>query len=83
MAVPTVAYLLIEIASGEEYNIIKNVNEMEEVKEAYIVYGAWDVIIKLETETMGHLNSLVLKIRKMSGVKRSATLIALTSDDMQ
>ncbi|NHI93847.1 MAG: Lrp/AsnC family transcriptional regulator [Candidatus Lokiarchaeota archaeon] len=83
MATPTVAYLLIEIASGEEYNIIKNVKAIEEVKEAFIVYGAWDVIIKIGTETMGHLNSLVLKIRKMPGVKRSATLIALTSDDMQ
>ena len=83
MAAPTVAYLLIEIASGEEYNIIKNVKAIKEVREAFIVYGAWDVIIKIETETMGHLNSLVLKIRKMAGVKRSATLIALTSDDVQ
>ena len=81
MAVPTVAYLLIEIASGEEYNIIKSVKDLEAVKEAFIVYGAWDVIVKIETETMGHLNSLVLKIRKMHGVKRSATLIALTSED--
>lgn len=77
----TIAFILIEIASGEEYKFVKNVRDLTEVSEAYIVYGAWDVIVRIQTDNMGELNSVVLKIRKMDGVKRSATLIALTGDE--
>ena len=77
----TIAFILIEIASGEEYKFVNKVRELTEVSEAYIVYGAWDVIVRIQTETMGELNSVVLQIRRMPGVKRSATLIALTGDD--
>ncbi|MHA1146188.1 MAG: Lrp/AsnC ligand binding domain-containing protein [Candidatus Helarchaeota archaeon] len=77
----TIAFLLIEVGSGEEYNIVKSLRDIPEVKNAYIVYGAWDVIVEIETEGMGELNSLVLKIRRSPGVKRSATLIALTGDE--
>lgn len=76
----TIAFILIEIASGEEYKFIKDVQELNEVTEAYIVYGAWDIIVRVKTESMGELNSVVLQVRKMPGVKRSATLIALTGD---
>ncbi|MHC1591070.1 MAG: Lrp/AsnC ligand binding domain-containing protein [Candidatus Helarchaeales archaeon] len=77
----TVAYLLIEVGSGEEYNLVKKLREIPEVVNSYIVYGAWDVIVEIQTEGMGELNSLVLKIRRFPGVKRSATLIALTGDE--
>jgi len=77
----TVAFILIEIASGGEYKFVNDVRNLKEVSEAYIVYGAWDVIVRIQTETMGELNSVVLKIRRMPGVKRSATLIALTGDE--
>ncbi|NVM05237.1 MAG: Lrp/AsnC ligand binding domain-containing protein [Candidatus Helarchaeota archaeon] len=78
----TIAFILIEIASGEEYKFVNDVRDLKEVSEAYIVYGAWDIIVRVQTEGMGELNSVVLKIRKMAGVKRSATLIALTGDEV-
>jgi len=77
----TIAFVLIEIASGEEYKFVNEVRKLSEVTEAYIVYGAWDIIVRIQTTNMGELNSVVLKIRKMAGVKRSATLIALTGED--
>ncbi|MHA1300341.1 MAG: Lrp/AsnC family transcriptional regulator [Candidatus Helarchaeota archaeon] len=77
----TIAFILIEIASGDEYKFVNTVRDIKEVSEAYIVYGAWDVIVRIQTESMGELNSVVLQIRRMPGVKRSATLIALTGDE--
>ena len=75
--VDTIAFILIETATDEEYKFVKDVRELKEITEACIVYGAWDIIVRVQTESMGELNSLVLKIRKLAGVKRSATLIAL------
>lgn len=76
----TIAYLMVLADTGKEYEIVQKMKENQEVSEAYIVYGAWDVICKIETETMAKLNSIVLDLRRIPYVKRSMTLIALTGD---
>jgi len=77
----TIAYLMMTVETGKEYDVINRLREMKpSVVESYIVYGAWDIIVKLQTSTMSELNSLVLKIRRSEHVKRSMTLIALTGD---
>ena len=77
----TIAYLMMNVETGKEYDVINRIRQMEEnVVESYIVYGAWDIIVKIQTESMAALNSLVLKIRRSENVNRSMTLIALTGD---
>jgi DNA-binding Lrp family transcriptional regulator len=77
----TIAYLMMNVETGKEYDVINRIRQMEEnVVESYIVYGAWDIIVKIQTESMAALNSLVLKIRRSENVSRSMTLIALTGD---
>ncbi len=76
----TVAYLMVLADTGKEYEIVQKMRESQDVVEAYIVYGAWDVICKIETESMAKLNSIVLELRRVPFVKRSMTLIALTGD---
>ena len=66
--------------TGKEYEIVQKMKGHVEVTEAYIVYGAWDVICKIETDSMAKLNSIVLELRRVPFVKRSMTLIALTGD---
>ena len=35
--------------------MLKNIKAIPEVQETHIVYGAYDIIAKLETETRAHL----------------------------
>lgn len=76
----TIAYLMVLADTGKEYEIVQKMKENAEVLEAYIVYGAWDVICKIETSSMAKLNSIVLELRRVPYVKRSMTLIALTGN---
>ncbi|HUX99736.1 MAG TPA: Lrp/AsnC ligand binding domain-containing protein [Candidatus Deferrimicrobium sp.] len=76
----TIAYLMVLADTGKEYEIVQKMRQNPEVSESYIVYGAWDVICKIETESMAKLNSIVLELRRVPFVKRSMTLIALTGD---
>ncbi len=76
----TIAYLMVLADTGKEYEIVQRMRQNPEVSEAYIVYGAWDVICKIETDSMAKLNSIVLELRRVAFVKRSMTLIALTGD---
>ncbi|NVM54011.1 MAG: Lrp/AsnC ligand binding domain-containing protein [Candidatus Helarchaeota archaeon] len=76
----TIAYLMVLADTGKEYEIVQTMKQHSEVLESYIVYGAWDVICKIETNSMAKLNSIVLELRRVPYVKRSMTLIALTGD---
>ncbi|MDD1778830.1 MAG: Lrp/AsnC ligand binding domain-containing protein [Candidatus Helarchaeota archaeon] len=79
----TIAYLMVLADTGKEYEIVQKMKENPEVIESFIVYGAWDVICKIETESMARLNSIVLELRRVPFVKRSMTLIALTGNSSE
>ena len=79
----TIAYLMVLADTGKEYEIVQKMKENPDVIESYIVYGAWDVICKIETESMAKLNSIVLELRRVPYVKRSMTLIALTGNTVE
>jgi len=48
---------------------------MEEVREAYMIYGGWDVIARVEVESLPQLDTLVVNIRALRDVQQTATLI--------
>ncbi|MHA1506694.1 MAG: Lrp/AsnC family transcriptional regulator [Candidatus Asgardarchaeia archaeon] len=70
------AYVLISVKTGYEYEVLDKIDDIKEVKEASITFGEWDIIVKIEVENLGKLDSIVIKIRKIKGVERTSTLIA-------
>ncbi len=72
------AYIILVVAVGRERAILEELKRMEEVKDAKIVYGEYDIIARVETASMGELKSVVKRIRELEGVMRSITLIAST-----
>ncbi len=73
-----VAYILLVVKPGEESTVAAKLNAMDVVKDVSIVYGAYDVIAKVELPTMEDLQKfLIEKIRAMDEVERSVTMIAL------
>lgn len=74
---PVIAFVLASIKTGREYDVIEEVRKIEGVKEAYITYGAWDAVIKVEVESLGELDKVVTKIRSISGVEYTTTLVGV------
>ena len=70
------AYLLLNAKPGMENKIALKLNKMREVKEANIVYGEYDIIIKVSLPTMNKLREFVINIRKNTEIERSSTLIS-------
>ena len=69
------AFVLISAELGEEENLLKQLRSMGNVKEAYFVYGIYDVIAKLEAENMDALKEIVTRnIRSLSGVRGTITM---------
>ena len=71
------AYVLINSEIGGEQEVVDQLNAMEEVVEVSIVYGVYDVIVKLEADSMEVLKELITsKVRHLNKVRSTMTMIA-------
>lgn len=69
------AYVVIHSDKGEEYNVLKNLSHIPEVKEADVVFGYYDIICKVETSEYKTLENIITKaIRKLPHVRTTMTL---------
>ena len=54
----------------------RQIKQLEDVKDANGVFGAHDILAKVESESVQHLRDTILwKIRKLNRVKSTLTLI--------
>ena len=71
-----IAYILITSKSGGEKNVLESLQKLEEIAEAKIVYGEYDIIAKIQTGDVDKLNDFLLeKIRPISNIEKTSTLI--------
>nr|HDO81564.1 Lrp/AsnC family transcriptional regulator [Candidatus Bathyarchaeota archaeon] len=70
------AFVLINTEPANEETVLKAVSEIEGVIEAYILYGVYDVLAKVQTDSMERLKEAVIwQIRRIKGVVSTLTLI--------
>jgi DNA-binding Lrp family transcriptional regulator len=71
-----IAYVLMNSVVGSEENVLKKLNCIKEVKEAHPTYGVYDIIARVETNTMQELKDIISwKIRRLDKVRSTLTLI--------
>ena len=76
------AYVIIHSDKGEEYNVLKNLSNITEVKEADVVFGYYDVICKIETSEYSILEKIITKaIRNLPHVRTTMTLHVITEQE--
>jgi len=72
------AFVLINVESGSEEEVLKQIKKIEGVEEAYYSYGVYDIIAKTKAENMEKLRETVTqKIRTISKVRSTLTLIMM------
>jgi len=70
------AYLFVKTESNKEQNVLEDLQKLEEVKTADIVFGKWDIVSLIEVKTTGDLGSFVMdKIRNIPNVRLTSTMI--------
>jgi len=74
----TTAYVLISCDLGSDAEIIDEVKRVEDVKEVRGVFGAYDIVVKLESANAEILkDTIVWKIRKLNRVRSTLTLMTM------
>ncbi|GIU70651.1 MAG: AsnC family transcriptional regulator [Candidatus Nitrosocaldaceae archaeon] len=72
------AYVLINCDLGSEEEIIREIKKMEGVKEVEGTYGVYDIVAKVESDSMEKLKNIITwKIRRMPKVRSTVTLIVI------
>jgi DNA-binding Lrp family transcriptional regulator len=72
-----VAFLLITCNAGMHEQVLRRLNELSEVAEADRVYlGPYDIIVKVQTDTIERFNkALVSNIKSIDNIISAVTLI--------
>ncbi len=74
----SMAYTLINSETGYEAEVMKELKNIPGVQEVYQLYGVYDIIIKIEAESMEKLKEIVsLRVRGLNNVRSSLTLICV------
>ncbi len=72
------AYVLITCDLGFDVEIIDEIKQLEEVKEVHGIFGAYDIIVRLESDNVENLKDVITwKIRKLSSVRSTLTLMTM------
>jgi DNA-binding Lrp family transcriptional regulator len=72
------AFVLINADLGAEENLVKELKGIEFVKEVYVVYGVYDIVAKVESDTMEKVKETITwKIRRLDRVRSTLTMIVV------
>jgi DNA-binding Lrp family transcriptional regulator len=70
------AYVLFKVSSGTEREVAQQLIEFDEVQQADIVFGEYDVVAKMSTKDLGTLENFVSeKVRTVPNVLVTSTMI--------
>jgi len=71
------AFVLLTIELDFEEELLKVLKGVPEVKEAFRLYGVYDIIIRMEADTREDVKELVMKIKQMGKVRSTLTMIVV------
>ena len=73
-----IAFLLINADPGAEQTLVKELKAIENVKDVYFVYGVYDIVVKVEAETVEKVkDTITWKIRRLEKVRSTLTMIVI------
>jgi len=71
-----VAYILLLVDIGKEYEVAKRIKQLNGVSEVKVVYGEYDIVVRVEVSSLRELDKVVTSIRSIPHVIRSITLVS-------
>ena len=72
----TLAFVLLSTETGREQQVLQHLKGIEGVKNAYVVYGLYDVVVEIEGQNQDAIRTIVRsKIRNLHGIKSTLTLV--------
>ncbi len=72
------AFVLVDSKIGVENELVKDLKSIKNVVEAHNIYGMYDIMVKVEADTMDELRDVVhQRIRSLDKVRSTLTMIVI------
>jgi DNA-binding Lrp family transcriptional regulator len=72
------AFIFINAEVGSEDEALKQLRKIEHIKEAYSIYGVYDIVAKVEAETTDRLKEVITsKVRKLRWIRSTLTMMVI------
>jgi len=76
------AFVLITCDLGAEEDVISHLKTIDGVKEAHGTFGAYDIIVEIESEDVDKLrDTITWKIRKIERIRSTLTLMTIPDQE--
>ena len=72
------AYLLAVIEIGKDHDVAEKIKGLDNTSKINVdlVFGEYDLVAVIETESIRKLDRLVTQVRRLDGVLKTVTLVA-------
>ena len=67
-------FILLNCDLGAEEYVVDELKQMQNIENAYLTFGAYDVIAEIQTENQDEFEKAIAMIRKLSRVLSTMTL---------
>ncbi len=73
------SYVLINTEIGYEDAVVEQLRKTPHIVESHVVYGVYDIIAKIEADTMEEIKDIITsKIRRLDKVRSTLTMIMIS-----
>ena len=78
----TIAYVLVQCTIGHEMDVLRNLLNLDLVKEAKGTFGYYDILVKISGKSQMEIDSIIIKkIRKIKNVTTTTTLSVIPEQE--
>ena len=72
------AFVLVNTEIGSESDVLTALKKVNGVQKAHTIYGVYDIIAKIEADSIDKLKEIVTwRIRKIDGVRSTLTMVVV------
>ncbi|MBK5133471.1 Lrp/AsnC ligand binding domain-containing protein [Candidatus Bathyarchaeota archaeon] len=73
----SLVYVLLNTKPNKMESVLEKIKEIDGIEEAYMLYGVYDICVKVKTEIPKELKGVVQKIRSQDNVRSPLTLMVI------
>jgi len=74
------AFVMINTEVGAEKEVLERLRKLTDIKESYAVFGIYDIVAKIEADSMEKLKEIIdWRIRRLDKIRSTLTMIVTES----
>ncbi len=75
MSAPVKAYFMAIVKRGTEHEVAEKLRKIEGITDVLVTYGMWDIVARIETESLQKLDIIITDLRKINEITQTSTLV--------